>query len=925
MSKCFTRDHLEQYLDGRLKPDGIDVVLEHVNNCQSCQETLNELTEFEDLDSYRISSLNSAHDCSTEKQIAVLSEQPPIFEPKSSQIEPINLDFLDPPGCSGDLGSLLHYRVKRIIGSGGMGMVFEGYDTSLERHIAIKVFKQSSKVDSRHDRFFREARAVAGLKNDHIVPIHSIHADDVSNPFMVMELVNGNSLEKELKSPNSFSPIRAARICLQVTKGLKAAHETGIIHRDVKPSNVLLDSVAQRARITDFGLARFTDQVESITQDGTILGTPAYMSPEQLLNGGSADCRSDIYSLGVTLFEMLTGRVPFQGGLQIMARQIQLDSPPLVRSINPKVPRDLETIVAKCIEKEPKRRYQTAADLTEDLTRFLDGRPINARPIGRHELLWRWCRRRPFFAAAILLTIILAIAGPTAAIYQATLRDRIRDLMSEDEFDIAMMASSRGKWRESVEWFDQALESGHDDPFRIHLEKIKATIALGDLQTAHDSLNALASDDVPPEHLGRLRLLEGDLLLMLSKDENGLKKVSEAIHAPLDPADLAYAHVLLANTPKESMNYLVETLNHDPFHYQGTGMIVTTLIQNGRLDEALTRAQYREFFYPDDPNFPLLQAVIYALKNDLTTAKAKLKLASGQLESWQMSSLETSMEDMSRYIGVMDYWENRNDFVERVTRLLKTIHSELGTPKSPEKNGDSETRFVAPALLRIPPVFARQNVEFRRSLEYWYKGQREQAIEGLAKLIENGGTRGEIHFMYGMFLMIENRGEADRYLAAEKAFLNAANADSMYPNLDRESYYTAAMCAAGALISQRQAMEKEDPDHVLRGILHARKRLTMGPLNKEHARNLYRLGLEAKDWALSRSILNEIRKRFPDLDEWKRHEIHLSYYEGSYFVAWQAAKNYLKDNPGDKDALSIQKKALRKIKSTIDSDEPVEK
>lgn len=918
MSDCYSLECLEQFLEDSLEPALSNAVTSHIGECAKCQETLNELTDLSDFK--KIEQSKTDNEDLVEKQVSRLARQPPILEIEESFPSSLDLGFLDAPLNPKDLGSLLHYRIKSVIGAGGMGIVFDGYDTTLQRDVAIKVFRPCVESQTQRERFLREARAVAGLRNDYIVPIYSIHVDEGIRPFMVMELIKGNSLEQVLKSKSEILPSRATRICWQVSQGLALAHASGVIHRDVKPSNILLDENTQRARITDFGLARFVEQVEPITQDGAILGTLAYMSPEQIWNSNTADCRSDVYGLGVTLYQLLTGRMPFHGSVHSIAHQIRLNDPVPVRSLTPRVPRDLETIVDKCLNKDPRSRYQTAGELSEDLKRHLEGRPVKARSISKPERAWRWCRRRPLIAAVVGLTILLAIFGPSAAIYQATLQNKIQVLMAEDDFDVAMLAASRGQWKEARIRLDKALESRHPDPFRIRLERIKSMVALGDLELAYTDLESLTSDEIPVKHLGRVRLLEGDLMLMLG-DDQGTFKIQEALRYSLEPADESYAQSLLANTPQQSLERLMDTLEHDPFHFQGTGMIVTTLIQLGRLDEARQRAQLREYFFPEDPNFPLLQAVIYAINDDLPNAKLKLKKSEAQWAHGQMSNLEESLEHLAEFTDVMDFWERQNEFVERSTRLLKTIYSDFGQQTFKQKNSDSKSTLLSPALLRIPPVFARQNLEFQAALADWYGGRREASIAGLARLIDDGCTVGEVYFMYGMFLMIENLGQADRYLAAEQAFLDAANADSMWPNIDRESYYTAAMCAGGAFMSEQQAGQAGDQDHLKRGILNAKKRLGFGHLKREHAELLYRLGLEAKDWKFCRNILDDVRKRLPSSVTWKQYEVRLCYQEGDYSTAWTIASEVLKDDPENEEVKRFQRNALKKLKATVEKAE----
>jgi WD40 repeat protein/serine/threonine protein kinase len=330
------------------------------------------------------------------------------------------------------------YELLEEIARGGMGIVFRARQTKLDRIVALKMMLAGQFASKEIIKRFRgEVTAAALLQHPNIVAIHDVgvHGDQ---HYFSMDYVEGQNLAQRVGS-RPLPAAHAARYLRTIAEAIHYAHEQGILHRDLKPSNVLIDSATDQPRITDFGLAKRLNGESSLTVTGQVLGSPNFMPPEQAGSERHKVSRqSDVYGLGAILYYLLTARAPFQAeSLEGIVTQVLQSDPIAPRSLNPGVPRDLETICLKCLCKAPAGRYSTAQELADELGRFLQHEPIEARPAGQLEKAWRWCRRKPAIAslsaATVLLLLAVAIGSPIALVRIQQAREQSEQAREQSE------------------------------------------------------------------------------------------------------------------------------------------------------------------------------------------------------------------------------------------------------------------------------------------------------------------------------------------------------------------------------------------------------------------------------------------------------------------------------------------------------------
>ncbi len=471
----------------------------------------------------------------------ILAEQPYLGQEIIEHLETF-IEFGSTDGETPPLGTLGDYTLRRQIGRGGMGVVYEAWQNSMDRRVALKVLPAGIAADTRAcARFMREAQAAGKLSHQNVVHVHGMGVEE-KIPYYAMEYVDGETLAQVLVKIKDAEPEtdtsfgrqddiayfgNIARAFANVADGLQHAHSKGVIHRDIKPSNLILDHEG-RLRILDFGLARLEGQ-ESITISGDVVGTPLYMSPEQARRRKiEVDHRTDVYSLGATMYEALCGRPPFRGKdhADTLSQIIEWD-PLDVRRVNPRVPKDLETISLKCLRKEADDRYGTAEALAQDLRRFVRGDPIEARPQSALEKLTRrlW-KHRWRLAASAVACVLLIVTGFLLYRHAKTKQKQDRDLYEDRVVSAALALPSLALLEGDPGGDIAILSRTMTHMTRYYLPRIRTQPGKGPLNKLLGSLNEAVELRLPrPEaHYYKARVLG-----LLKRDAEASAELDRAI------------------------------------------------------------------------------------------------------------------------------------------------------------------------------------------------------------------------------------------------------------------------------------------------------------------------------------------------------------------------------------------------------------
>lgn len=384
MSKCEETERIVEWLRRPADELGHNTSAfeNHLRECAHCRDRLKTLND----------EINVAVKAPQTKVDTVVLSREETADDERDQDQEL-ADFTD------DFPRIDGFIFEQLIGVGGFSRVYLAWDVALGRNVAVKILNRHRNDAKNRQRFMREAQALAQFKSPYVVEVYHVDELDDGQPYIVMEYVPGGTFGDLITTPESeaFELNQLVKLFHEVAQGLTAAHQAGLVHRDIKPSNILVnkkDGVIH-AKLADFGLAKNNaEDAFSLTQTAELVGTPAFMSPEQVTENSPVDCRSDIYSLGASMYYCFTGQLPFNGSAVSVIQQIINAEPKPPRSINALIPEDLEAICLKAMARQPSNRYQKASEMSHDFRRYIAGEPINTTSPTKFERVYSWLRRR---------------------------------------------------------------------------------------------------------------------------------------------------------------------------------------------------------------------------------------------------------------------------------------------------------------------------------------------------------------------------------------------------------------------------------------------------------------------------------------------------------------------------------------------------
>jgi predicted Ser/Thr protein kinase/tetratricopeptide (TPR) repeat protein len=758
------------------------------------------------------------------------------------------------------------YRILRLLGEGGMGVVYLAEQDRPRRRVALKVLKPGAATTGHLRRFEHEADVLGRLQHPNIAQVFAAGTAELGHgvqPYFAMEYIDGQPLTSYAQERRLGNRERLA-IMVEVCRAVQHAHAKGVIHRDLKPGNILVDASGQ-PKVLDFGVARLTDVDIHATTLGTgvgqLVGTIPYMSPEQAAAEPDAlDTRSDIYTLGVLCYELLTGRLPhtLHGKSPLeAARTIREDDPVALGSVNRAFRGDLETIIATALDKDPGRRYPSAAALADDIERYLTNQPIVARRAGALYRMRKFVQRNKAPVVAVVAVILALIGGSwlwAALVVEkvradAAERDRARQDI-EYELQAAELALQRGQWHKAADSFDRAIESGHGDAVGLVLKKARALLAAGALSDSRREIDALKARGDLGEREGTVLLLDGDTLLATDR-RSALERINSARAIGLSRADDHYAQALLASTSPEAAEWLQRSLDEEANNPRAQSMLAGTLLLLGRFRECRARLSIAKARFPDDASPLYYLAMLEELDGNSAAAQEVLARMRNRCSEREVAQVREVLPGLAALRSAANL--RADQFGEQAGKS-----SFLLLPRLLELWGAANVEASQPAAARQPPappivqtayghVLAALNVSLKG-------GDEQEAIKELTEAVKIH-PEGTLYYLLAItHFNIAAEGAKlapESFVEAEKAATRAIEGPSLLP-IRRGAIFLAATCQ-GLLGSTRQA--KPDLEMRKNAVANIHALMGLGPIRPLEFEIATKIANMAGDVDLTRTLL----------------------------------------------------------------------
>ncbi|HZT81133.1 MAG TPA: protein kinase [Gemmataceae bacterium] len=833
--------------------------------------------------------------------------------------------------------SVADYEVLGELGRGGMGVVYKARHRKLNRIVALKMILSGEHAGAAElARFLTEARAVAQLQHPNVVQIYEIGEQD-GRPFFALEFVDGDSLARKLGG-TPLPPREAARLVETLAQAMQAAHERGIVHRDLKPANILLASGGRQPpgsspsgglrppladctpKIADFGLARQMEDEGGQTRPGAIMGTPSYMAPEQA-SGQKAGPAADVYALGAILYECLTGRPPFRAATVLETLELVRSQDPVPpSSLQPRTPRDLETICLKCLEKDPGRRYASAKEMAEDVGRFLADRPILARPPGLPERAVKFARRNKLlvgFMASLLLGSVL-LSGVGLRAWQNANRAQVNAEKAEENAYKALMRSAdialqRGQFSEAVAIYDDALGKKFAEPDKLRLQKARALFALNrPLKDVEDEIRPLIGRQDLGELEGPLLLLRGEMALGID-NARGKKLLEEALARHLEPDEKAYAQALSAETAARAVPLLEETLKHNAYHHGAHVMLGLVLSVLGRNDEVDRRMRAAVTLFPDDPNILILLSLSEARRGNQKEANRLIDRAGEQLPpDWvkTVRSLARVFHRVRNWTGMPDdAWSKESAAImEELRPVLARV------VQTPGQVADDRDLVARARMMHWPPFMERL---IRGMADAWVgimlTGKLDAAALDKARQTADEHPEGLTYFLLANLYF--SRSDMAR---AEHYFVRAAETPAIAP-IGRQAAFGAIMTEAGLAWGKKwdadagPLPENQRPEMARKALLNLRRYPQFGRPTALEASYFYKVALNAGEPDLARQYLTEWYRESADVAA-LRKRVEVEWKLGCYFAALEVLKDWEQRAPDDPKLKEYRAETVKRLR-----------